>query len=115
MSAVVRQVIADAASTVEGVEIHPYFRQTTKVGTGMVRMDRQTRASNGFGFVTTWQLLVILPQDIAAAEKYLEEKLPALMEAVGEQMVIQTVAPQELVLENGRLPCVVIEGARETS
>ena len=112
MSAAVRQAIAEAATTVDGINVTPYFRQTTKAGEGMVRHDR-TAYPNRFGGVVTWQVLVLLPQDIAAAEKYLEDKAPALLEAVSDHLVITSMAPQQLALDTGQVPCVVIEGHRE--
>lgn len=113
MSAAVRQLLADAANTITGVNVAPYFRQSTKTGDGMVRLDRMTRASNGFGFVNSWQVIVCLPQDLAAAEKYLEQNVSALVEALGEVMVVASVTPQQLALDTGLVPCVFIEGHRE--
>lgn len=113
MSAEVRQALAAAVNTVEGMHCSAYYVQTTTAGNAMVRLDRMRRDDSGFGFMNTWQVLVILPSGIAAAEKYLEEKLPLLLPAVGEEMVVTTVTPSELVLDNGsRIPCVAIEGAR---
>lgn len=115
MSAATRTAIADAVSTIDGLTCTPYFKTTTKAGTGMVRLDRMTRDSSGFGFTCTWQVIVLLPQDLATAEKYLESKIPALAEALAEHLVITTITPQQLDLGNGtHLPCVVIEGARES-
>lgn len=114
MSAAVRAAIAAAVETVPGLSCAPYFRQTTKAGDGMVRLDRLTRSQNGFGFMATWQVLLVLPQDVQAAEKYLERITPALIAALAEELIVTTVTPQELVLDNGvRVPVVVIEGNRE--
>lgn len=113
MSAVVRAALAAAASSVEGINVSAYFRQTTKVGDGMVRFDQSNRSDNGFGFMDTWQVLVILPQDLAAAEKYIETKVPALVTAIEEQLIVTSVTPQQLALDTGLVPCVFIEGSRE--
>lgn len=115
MSEAVRTAISTAVQSVDGVSCSPYFRQTTKAGDAMVVLARMTRDANGFGFVNTWQVQVLLPQDLAAAEKYMESKLPALIAAVEQELVIQTITPQEAVLDNGiKLPCLVIEGNRES-
>ena len=113
MSAAVRQALATAASTVEGITVSPYFRQSTKPGTGIVTLARITYP-NRFGGVVTWQVLVLLPQDLEQAEKYLEQKVPAIVQALSPELVVTTVTPQEVVLDGGvRLPCVVVEGTRE--
>ena len=114
MSDAVRTAIADAASTVSGVNVTPYFRQTTRAGDGMVRLDHATRDANGFGYVDTWHVLVLLPSDIAQAEQWLEANLNDLADAVGTELLISTITPSELVLDNGvTVPAVVIEGHRE--
>lgn len=113
MSNAVRKALAAAAETVAGIKCSPYFMQTTKTGSGMVRLDR-TEYPNRFGGICFWQVLIILPQDIASAEKYIEDKQPELHEAITEQLVITVITPQEIVLNDGvRLPCLVIEGHRE--
>lgn len=108
----VRTAIATAASTVAGVSVSTHFKQTAKSGDGMVRLER-INYPNPFGGVVTWQVLVILPQDLATAEKWLDEKLPLLVEAVGNELVVQSATPQQLALDTGNVPCVVIEGFRE--
>jgi len=113
MSALARQALAAAASTVDGVDVSPWFRQTTKPGAGMVRLERWTRSENGFGGVNTWQVWVTLPQDLATAEKWIDEHVSELVEALSPQMVVTSVTPQQLALDTGSVPIVVIEGSRE--
>jgi hypothetical protein len=112
MSAEIRQALADAANTVVGINCTPYFRQSTKPGDAMVRLDRKRRDDSGFGFMATWQVVVILPQDFAAAEKYLDEMAPALVEAVSQELVITDVTPQQLALDTATVPVVFIQGNR---
>jgi hypothetical protein len=112
MSEQARNLIANAVSTVDGVNVTPYFRQTTKAGEGMVRLDVQRRDDARF-YLDTWQVLVVLPQDIAAAEKWLDANLVALREAAREQLVVLSITPQDLLLDTGKVPVVVIEGVRE--
>lgn len=112
MSAEVREKIAAAASTVEGVRCSEYFRQTTKPGDALVRLDRLNRDETGFGYMAVWQVVVMLPQDLAAAEKWLDEHTDFLITAISEELVVTTVTPQQLALDTGLVPCVVIEGAR---
>jgi hypothetical protein len=113
MSSAARTAIAAAANNVSGIHCNPYYVQTTKAGDAMVRLDRITYP-NVFGGIATWHVLMLLPQDIASAEKYLEDKVPDLVEALAEEMSIRTVQPQQLALETGSVPCVVIEGTRAT-
>jgi hypothetical protein len=114
MSAEVRTAIANAASTVEGVNCSPYFRQTTKPGDAQVRLDRMDRDDTGFGFMAVWQVVVMLAQDLQTAEKWLDEHIDSLVAAIREEMVVTTVTPQQLALDTGLVPCVVIQGNRAT-
>lgn len=112
MSARVREAISAAANTVAGVNVTPYFRQVTKPGQGMVRRDR-TDYPNPFGGLVTWQVFVLLPQDIAQAEKWLDENGSVLRAAVAEELIVRSMTPQQLALDSGAVPVVVIEGQRE--
>lgn len=112
MSAEVRAVIAAAANTVEGIDCTPYFRQSTKPGSAVVRKDRVTYP-NKFGGLVTWQVLVMLPQDLASAEKYMDEKVPALVDALAPHLVVTEAVAQQLALETGAVPIVLIQGTRE--
>lgn len=107
-----REAIAAAASTVDGVDVSPYFRQATRPGSGMVRRDRSDYPSR-IGGATTWQVLVLLPQDIATAERWLDANAAALRKAVGTELDVRSVTPQQLAIDTGTVPAVVIEGTRE--
>lgn len=113
MSAYVRGLLAAAASTVDGIEVKPHHLQTTEPGAGMVRLER-IEYPNPFGGVCHWNVVIMLPQDYAAAEQFLDANIPAVKEAVGEQLVVTSVSPQRLEVEGlGILPCVFINGHRE--
>lgn len=112
MSTEFREALSTAVNTVEGLNCTPYFRQSTKPGDAMVRLDRKVRDSSGFGFMATWAVVVILPQDMATAEKYLDAKVGPLVSAISEELVVTTVTPQQLALDTGLVPCVFIEGNR---
>lgn len=112
MSAEVRTFIATAASTVEGVSCTPYFRQSTKSGDAMVRLDRKVRDASGFGFIATWQVVVILHQDLATAEKWIDANAALLAEALSEELVVTSITPQQLALDTGTVPVLFIEGTR---
>ncbi len=113
MSQAVRQAIASAASTVEGITCAPYFVQSTAAGAAMVRLDR-IEYPNRFGGVCHWNVIVMLPQDQSAAEQYIDDKIPAVRDAVGSELVVTQVQPQRLEIKGaGVLLCVFINGHRE--
>ena len=108
----VRKALAEAATTVQGIDVAPYFVQTQTPGHGMVRMDR-VDYPNPFGGLTTWQVLLVLDQDIAAGEQFLQDIVPDVVDAVREHIAVRNVVVQDLVLDVGRVPVVVITGQRE--
>lgn len=117
--AAVRTAISAAASTVPWetdpasfLNCSPYFRQTTKPGDAMVRRDR-TLYPNPFGGIVYWQVIIILPSSLSAAEAKLDLILPALISAVETELVIDSVTPQQLALDSGLIPVVILEGHRE--
>jgi len=113
MSALVRKAIADQASTVDGVTCHPYFVQALDSGSAMVRLDR-IEYPNPFGGVCHWNVVVMLPKDQAAAEKYIDTTVPLIRAAVESELVVTQVQPQRLEIPGvGVLPCVFINGHRE--
>lgn len=116
MNAESREAIAAAASSVAGVKCTPYYRQSLKPGDACVRLQVRTRSANGFGYVDTWQVWLALPQDVAAAEKWLDQHGPALVEALDPEFIggVQTITPAELVLGNGHTTNgVIYQGPRE--
>lgn len=107
-----RDDIAAAASSVDGINVTPYFRQTTQPGQGLVRLDR-TDYPDRLGGIDTWQAVIFLPSDRTAAEKYLEEKKGPLRDALAQVMMIRRISIEQLALDTGTVPVVFIEGQRE--
>lgn len=108
-----RTDLATAAGTVEGITGHPYYEQQTKPGNAFVRLDR-IEYPNSFGGVCYWNVILILPQDQAGAEKYLEEKLPDLRDALAPHLHVTQVLPQRISIPGiGDLLCAFINGNRE--
>lgn len=113
MTAQIRADLAAAASTVEGLQGHAYFLQTTEPGNVLIRLER-VEFPNPFGGVGHFNVVLILPQDQAAAEKYIEEHVPGLIEAVEPHIVVTSYVPQQLEIKGlGILPTVFINGHRE--
>lgn len=109
-----REEIAEAVSaSFTGVVCTPYYTQATNPGAAFVRLER-IDFPNRFGGVAHWNVVVVLPQDLAAAEAYLEEIIPGLLPALSPHLVVTSVAPQRMEFPDvGALPCVFINGHRE--
>lgn len=107
-----RKAIAAAVNNVDGLDCSANFRQTTRPGSGAVQWAGLDRAGNGFGYMNRWNVLVILPQDVAAAETWLEAHLDELLDNVARELVIQTANPEQIITDSGTLLAVVIEGVR---
>jgi len=115
MSAEVRQALADVCNTVEGINVSPYFRQEPKPGSGMVRFAGLNRPDR-LGGLITWQVVIFLSQNLADAERFIDTKVPALVDAIVASRELRDgllVAPQQLALDTGTVPVVVLEGTRE--
>lgn len=113
MSAAVRQALATAANTVDGVDVSAYFKQNARPGAGSVRFGLETYP-NPFGGLITWQVLVNLPQDLAEAEEWIDGHRAALVAALQPELIVQRVLTQQLVLAKDRTqPVLVVEGIRE--
>lgn len=109
-----RDDIAAALTATGRVKVTPHHRQSLRPGDGCVRFAGMTAASNGFGFVTTWEVWIAIPQEVKAGELWLEANLPALLTALEPEVIVTNVTPVELALggpntTNG----VILEGARE--
>lgn len=108
-----RTELATAASAVEGITAHEYMVGDTDPGTVYPRLDR-IEYPNAFGGVAHWNVVLVLPQGYADAEKYVEHKLPALKAALEPHLVITAVLLQRLQLDGiGTLPVAFINGHRE--
>lgn len=108
-----RTAVAAAASTVEGITCQPYYAQDTGLGAAFVRLER-IDYPNRSGGVAHWNVVVVLDQDLSTAEKYLEQKLPLLLEALRPELAVTSAVPQRMEFPGaGVLPCVFINGHRE--
>lgn len=108
-------MISEAASSVPGVSCTPYHRTLTKQGQACVRLAARNRSSNGFGFLDTWQVWVALGQDIASAERWLDDNVTDMTDALASEFIggVQSITPAELVFGTTSVNGVIFEGARE--
>ncbi|MCM0618774.1 hypothetical protein [Nocardioides bruguierae] len=108
-----REDLVTRAATVAGIRPHPYVVQATAAGTLYPRLER-IDYPNPFGGVAHWNVVLVLPQSPADAERYLEQKLPALRAAIAPALSVTSVALQRLQLDGiGVLPVAFINGHRE--
>ena len=64
-----REELTTAANAVEGITGHPYVVGHTEPGTVYPRLDH-IEYPNPFGGVAHWNVVLVLPQDLAEAERY---------------------------------------------
>lgn len=107
-----RDDIAAAASTVDGVKVAPYYRQSAKVGDGWVVLQRLDRDDSGLGFMESWAVMVTLAQDVKTAEKWIETRAAALAAALETELHVMALIPATLTTTKGTVPGLVIEGIR---
>lgn len=109
----IREDIA-AAATIAGVtNVTPYYRQSTKPGDGFVQLLELNRGDNGFGFMATWQVVIFVAQDVAAAEKWMENHLATLIEELEPELIVTSAGPDTALLPSGATNTITITGARE--
>lgn len=112
MSAADREAIAAAANTVAGLNVSPYYRQSFKANDGAVQIASGTVTSK-FDRMATWRVYVALSQDVKTAEKWIDEHIQELLDALWPELVITTWAPQELVAPDGNsVNGLYVEGNR---
>lgn len=108
-----RSELAAALSTVPDISGNEYVVGTLSPGTAYPRLDR-IEYPNPFGGVAFWNVVVVLPQSLPDAERYVEAKLPALYEALGPHLVITAARMERLSIPNtGEIPALFINGHRE--
>lgn len=112
MSAEAREALAAAASSVAGVDVRPYYRQTTEPGSGWIRLDR-IEYPDRFGGVAWWEVVVVCPQDQELAVAFMDDRVDALVAALRDEMTVTAVHPYAVDLaEVGRVPAFILEGHR---
>lgn len=113
MSAEVRELLAAAASEVEGITCSPTYVPPTSLGMACVRLDR-VEYPDKFGSVVHWNVVVGLGQDQAAAETYFEAKVLAVVAALAPHMAVRSAVPQLTRLTDGTTVLTAyINGFRE--
>lgn len=113
MSASLRLGLADAVNAVLGPKrCASYYRSSTRPGDAWISFARLDRDETGFGYMAAWEVRVALPQDLEAAEKWVDDNADDLTEAVAEWLTVTAVVMVTLVTDQGNTPGVVFEGVR---
>lgn len=108
-----RDEIAAAASTVDGVDVSPLYRPATGIGQGYVEWLR-TDYPNTLGGEDYWGVVIVLPQDLAAAQAWIAEHKHAVWDALGYVMVVTQARPELIpIADNQSQRTLVLEGHRE--
>jgi hypothetical protein len=106
-----RTAIALAASGVADVNVTEYYRQSLKPGDGFVKWVGCSQGDELLGYVDVWQVWLAIPQDVKAAEKWLEDHLSALMAALHTEVIVTSATPAELLLGATAVNGLIIEGS----
>lgn len=107
-----RQLIAEAATTVDGIDVTPYYGTATAPGHGWVSLTRRDRDDTGLGYLNRWTVTVVCPQDLHAAELWIDNHADQLVDALSTELIVTAVVPATLVMDQGNIPGLVIEGTR---
>ena len=111
----VRQEIADAVSTIDGITCFPYYKDG-KHGTAYVEFLRtEYPPIHGvLGGEDYWGVVVILPDDLAAAQRFIDTHRGPLFQTLSRNVLIVTQTRPEIIAipDNPSIKTMVIEGHR---
>lgn len=106
-----REDIAAAATGTDLVNVTAHYRQSLKPFDGFVRWGGQVQGSERLGYVDTWEVWLALPQDVVAAERWLEANLSTLVAAIDSEVIVTSADPAELVLGSTAVNGLIIRGS----
>jgi hypothetical protein len=107
-----RTQLAAALSTVTGVTGYPRRPAVVKAGDAWPQWGGSERAT-GRGFTETWNVLVVLPPDEAAADTFADGKQDALVTALSPVIYIDSFAPANFKADDGDVYALLITGRSE--
>lgn len=105
-----RDDIAAALNAVEGINVYPGFRESTKVGNGWITLAKMTPQE--FGYIKDWKVTIVIPNQITAAEEWMDGYLEVLAEAVKRQLEVTQILPTQISVSGTTVYAVVIQGVR---
>lgn len=99
-----------------GLNVSTHYRQTLKPFDGFVKWNGRTPDSTGLGWINSWQVWLALPQDVKAAEVWLDTNLDALVQALHTEVYVTSVNPAELLIGDGAAANgLILEGSLPAS
>jgi hypothetical protein len=90
-----RTEIVAALQGLDGITAHEHVVATLEPGTAYARLDR-IEYPNRFGGVAFWNVVLVLPQALPDAERFLEQHLHPVKDALSPVLPITSVVPQRL-------------------
>lgn len=109
-----REEIAAAANLEYGIEITPYYELVSTPGLGYVERTR-TEFPNKFGGEDYFGVVVCVPQELKAAQAWIDDNQARIVKALSKAMVVTLAQPQLILLQdNQSIRALVVEGHRET-
>ena len=110
-----RELLAEAASALEGIQVEPYYKVVTGPGRGWVEHLRtEFFGKKILGGWQYWGVVVCVPTDMPAAQKWVDEHMADLCNALWPLMDLTQVRTEEISQTDGQIiKAMVIEGRRE--
>lgn len=111
----IRRQLAAAVDGVAGISCTSHYRQSLRPSDAFVRFGGRMRDGSGLGYDDAWQIWVALHQDVATAERWLNDHIDRVMEALSPVLNVNSVTPAQLAPSTGgaTVAGVIFEGIRE--
>jgi hypothetical protein len=107
-----RQALADALSTVGGINGYP--ARPSALNEGDAWPQWRGGVPHAYAVENTWAVLIVLPTaDDVTADSYADAHLDALLDALRPVMSVDSVAPAEIPSGGGTLYALMITGRSE--
>jgi hypothetical protein len=107
-----RAAIAAAISTVDGLTGYVKRPTAMKPGDGWPQWRGAARA-DGFGFLETWAVLVVLPDNETTADEWADSHGYALATALEPVMFVESIAPATIPASGNDIYALMITGRTE--
>lgn len=109
---VTRLALAEALSTVTGLTGYTVRPKAPRIGDAWP-LWRGSERGAGHGYLETWAVVIVTPQDEKAASQFSDERQDDLDEALGSVIYIDTYAPVTVPTEGGDMFALMITGRSE--
>lgn len=115
MSTTTRQSIAEAVSTVDGLQGYPERPTSPTTGDAwpLVRGIARGEGAAAAVFETTWAVAIVLAGDVGTATDMFDEVLPQVVQALQSEVFVDSGRPLTIPTEAGSLYGLEIIGRSE--